>query len=179
MLQIPLMNERSIDSPEAARRMRPDRALGDFKPKKILAVASGGGHWVQLLRMAPAFNDHTVVFVSTQESHRVQVQPSRFYIVKDGNRWQKVRLLRMAAKLLFIMVRERPDIVVSTGAAPGYFGLRFGKMMGARTIWVDSIANAERLSLSGQHAGRFADLWLTQWAHLAKPRGPLFKGSVI
>jgi UDP-N-acetylglucosamine:LPS N-acetylglucosamine transferase len=147
--------------------------------RKILAVASGGGHWVQLLRMIPAFEDHAIVFVSTLESHRAQVAPHRFYIVTDGNRWNKFRLLRMAAKLLLILLRERPDIVISTGAAPGYFGLRFAKILGARTIWVDSIANAEQLSLSGEHAGRFADLWLTQWAHLAKPEGPHFKGSVI
>jgi UDP-N-acetylglucosamine:LPS N-acetylglucosamine transferase len=179
MLQVPSINEHSNERLETSERMRPARAMAELNPKKILAVASGGGHWVQMMRMVPAFDGHSVVFVSTQESHRVQVEPNRFYTVMDGNRWQKVRLLRMAAKLLFIMVRERPDVVISTGAAPGYFSLRFGKLLGARTVWVDSIANAERLSLSGQHAGRFADLWLTQWAHLAKPHGPLFKGSVI
>lgn len=179
MLQVPLTTDETDELAETAERVRPGRLITDINPKKILAVASGGGHWVQMMRMVPAFDGHSVVFVSTQESHRVQVGTNRFYTVKDGNRWQKVRLLRMAAKLLFIMLRERPDVVISTGAAPGYFSLRFGKLLGARTVWVDSIANAERLSLSGQHAGRFADLWLTQWAHLAKPQGPLFKGSVI
>ena len=76
-------------------------------------------------------------------------------------------------------MRHRPDVVLSTGAAPGFFAILFGKLLGARTIWVDSIANAEQLSLSGKKAGRFADLWLTQWPHLAQPGGPLYKGSVI
>lgn len=147
--------------------------------KKILAVASGGGHWIQLLRMLPAFSAHEIVFISTLDSHRAQVAPARFYQVVDANRWHKLRLLRMAGKLLFILLRERPDVVISTGAAPGYFALRFAKLVGARTIWVDSIANAEQLSMSGLHAGRFADLWLTQWEHLARPEGPQFKGSVI
>lgn len=180
MLQIPLMNDRSNESPRLTRTL--DRGMapdGSVAPKKILAIASGGGHWVQLMRMMPAFADHDVAFVSTLDDHRAQVGGRRFYTVLDANRWHKMRLARMAAKLLWIVLRERPDIVISTGAAPGYFGLRFAKFFGARTIWVDSIANAERMSLSGLHAGRFADLWLTQWKHLAKPQGPLFKGSVI
>ena len=77
------------------------------------------------------------------------------------------------------MARVRPDAVITTGAAPGYFALRLGRLFGARTIWIDSMANAEELSLSGQKARRHADLWLTQWEHLAKPDGPQFLGSVL
>ncbi len=73
----------------------------------------------------------------------------------------------------------RPDIVVSTGAAPGYFALRFGKILGARTIWVDSLANVDTLSRAGQMAGKFADLWLTQWPDLASTEGPEYAGQVI
>jgi hypothetical protein len=40
-------------------------------------------------------------------------------------------------------------------------------MVGARTIWLDSIANSDRPSLSGTFARPFASLWLTQWKHLA------------
>jgi hypothetical protein len=70
-------------------------------------------------------------------------------------------------------------VVISTGAAPGYFALRFGKRLGARTIWLDSIANVDELSLSGQRAGKYAGLWLTQWQHLATPAGPHFAGAVL
>ena len=51
--------------------------------------------------------------------------------------------------------------------------------MGARTIWLDSIANVEELSMSGSWIGRSADLWLTQWPHLARPEGPHYAGSVL
>lgn len=202
MLHLPLMNDRlardsaatDVTSGAAAADAEAAAAAGgrfsqplgagssadrSTAPKKVLAIASGGGHWVQLMRIMPAFANHRAVFVSTLGGHRAQVGQNRFYVVCDANRWHKIRLLRMASKLLWIVLRERPDVVISTGAAPGYFGLRFAKLLGARTIWVDSIANAERLSLSGLHAGRFADLWLTQWKHLARPEGPLFKGSVL
>ncbi|WP_220347888.1 hypothetical protein [Alkalilimnicola ehrlichii] len=55
----------------------------------------------------------------------------------------------------------------------------FGKLLGAKTIWVDSLANAEQLSVSGAKVRRFADLWLTQWEHLAAPDGPHYRGAVL
>jgi hypothetical protein len=70
-------------------------------------------------------------------------------------------------------------MVISTGALPGYFSLRLAKLFGVKTIWIDSIANVEELSLSGQMIGKHADLWLTQWPHLAKPGGPLYRGTVL
>ena len=73
----------------------------------------------------------------------------------------------------------RPDVVISTGAAPGYFALRLGKLFGARTIWVDSIANAEEMSLSGRLAQRYADLWLTQWPEVAKRDGARYEGRLL
>jgi hypothetical protein len=69
--------------------------------------------------------------------------------------------------------------VITTGAAPGYFAVRIGKLLGARVVWVDSIANAEELSLSGQKAGSFVDLWLTQWPQLARECGPKHFGNVL
>ena len=33
--------------------------------------------------------------------------------------------------------------------------------------------------MSGRMAGKYADLWLTQWEHLAKDERPAFFGSVL
>jgi UDP-N-acetylglucosamine:LPS N-acetylglucosamine transferase len=147
--------------------------------KKVLAVASGGGHWVQLLRLLPAMDDCQVKFVTVNPAYRPQVAAYDFYNVNDATRWNKIGLIRMLLKLLIILLKERPDVVISTGAAPGYFAIRLGKLLGARTIWLDSIANVTSLSLSGQKIGPTADLWLTQWKHLATPDGPQFAGQVI
>ncbi len=93
--------------------------------------------------------------------------------------WLKWRLLRCAIKMAWMIIRERPDVIVSTGAAPGFFAIVYGKLLGKKTIWVDSIANAEALSLSGSKLARHADLWLTQWKHLATPQGPHYFGNVL
>ena len=146
----------------------------------VLAISSGGGHWVQLLRLRPAFEDCRVVFATVKEGYRDDLDGNaEFRIIPDSNRWKKVALFRSAFGILILLLRERPDVIVSTGAAPGYFAIRLGKLLGARTVWVDSIANAEVLSLSGAKIGHYADLWLTQWPHLAADNGPFFRGSVL
>ncbi len=148
-------------------------------PEKILAVASSGGHWVQLRRIAPALEGFDVVYVTVLDSYRSQVPENKFYRVNDATRWNKIGLLFLAFRLALILAKERPNVVISTGAAPGYFAVLLGHWFGARTIWVDSIGNVDALSLSGARVGRYADLWLTQWPHLAKPEGPHYGGSVL
>lgn len=146
---------------------------------KVLAISSGGGHWVQLLRLRPAFEGCRVTYATVREGYRAEVAGADFRVIPDSNRWNKLALLRCALGVFWLVLRLRPDVVVSTGAAPGFFGVRFGKWLGARVVWVDSVANAEELSMSGRKAGGFVDLWLTQWPHLAADGGPQFYGSVI
>ncbi|MEL6999525.1 MAG: UDP-N-acetylglucosamine--LPS N-acetylglucosamine transferase [Pseudomonadota bacterium] len=161
-------------------------------PHRVLAVASGGGHWVQLRRMRPAWEGCAVTYVTTLEGYRAEIEAeaaestgpaSRFEVVPDANRWQKVRLVRQLLALLWIVLRTRPHAIVTTGAAPGYFAIRLGRLLGARTVWIDSIANAEELSLSGRKVGRHAHLFLTQWEHLAEngsgQAAPQFHGTVL
>lgn len=150
------------------------------RPAKILAVASGGGHFVQLRRMRPAWENCETHYLTTLPEYRAELEPgATLHLVNDANRWDKLGVARMAVRVLWTVLRLRPDVVISTGAAVGYFALRFGKLLGARTIWVDSIANAEELSMTGRMVRRHADLWLTQWPELAGPDGPRYEGSVL
>lgn len=134
---------------------------------------------MQLMHLKSAFSGHEVYYASVHSAYSADVQPQPFYCIRDANRWNKIGLAILALRMLWLAVKIRPDIVVSTGAAPGYFALRFGKLFGARTIWIDSIANAEEISLSGKLVQAHADLWLTQWANLAHTSGPRFEGSLL
>ncbi len=145
---------------------------------KILAVASEGGHWIQLLRLKSAFEDAELVVVSTHKSSGKTNSSYQYYSVTDANRWDKMKLFKMAYQINSIIAREKPDYIISTGAAPGLAAILFGKVRGCKTIWIDSIANAERLSLSGRLIKPFTNLHLTQWPHLAKGR-TLYRGTVI
>jgi UDP-N-acetylglucosamine:LPS N-acetylglucosamine transferase len=148
------------------------------RKKKVLAVASGGGHWVQLMRLRPAFRDMEVEYMTTDRAYSAEVGRP-VLSVRDANIWDKPSLALMFVQVALKVLRVRPHIVVTTGAAPGFAALLFGRLVGAKTIWIDSIANSEELSTSGKHAGKIAHLWLTQWEHLAKPEGPYYMGSVL
>lgn len=149
------------------------------EPKRILCVASGGGHWVQMMRLRPAFAGHEVRYATVSRGYASHLDGERLYVVPDSNLSSKLGLICTALSVFWVVARVRPDVVLSTGAAPGWFALVFGRWFGARTVWLDSIANATQLSKSGEKAGRFADLWLTQWPELAKDGGPEFAGSVL
>lgn len=156
---------------------------GGVSRPRVMAISSGGGHWIQLRRLRAAWADCEVLWITTHQGYGLEIEAedgdARFYVVTDANRWQKTRLVRQLWQILRIMMRERPHVVVTTGAAPGYFALRLGRIFGARTVWIDSIANAEEMSLSGRRAGAYADLWLTQWPHLAREDGPRYCGAVL
>ena len=145
---------------------------------KVLAVASGGGHWVQLQRLRPAFEGAQIEWVSTEPDYAATVH-GRFHVVRDANLWDKWGLLLLFLQMAWLLLRVRPALVVTTGAAPGFAAIFFGRLLGARTVWIDSIANGEALSGSGARAGRWANVWLTQWEHLAKPEGPHYWGAVL
>jgi UDP-N-acetylglucosamine:LPS N-acetylglucosamine transferase len=152
--------------------------MAQHSSKRVLAVASSGGHWTQLRRLRPAFAGHDVAYVTTDPGHRSEVGDARFYAVRDANRWNKLTLLISALQVGWVLLKERPDIVISTGAAPGYLAIRGARLLGARTAWIDSIANVEEVSLSGRLASEQADLCLTQWPHLAAER-VTYQGSVL
>lgn len=163
--------------------MNRDALMSGKKSRKVLAISSSGGHWVQLLRLKEAlFDDYETIYVGTDIGMSTSVPGVCFYAVTDCNLGQKFRVIKCFFQLFRICLKERPDAIVSTGAAPGFIAIVIGKLFGAKTIWIDSLANTKQLSISGKYVGRFADLWLTQWESVASPegeRGPKFRGRVI
>src|SRR5690349_7539714 len=133
---------------------------------KVLAIASVGGHWIQLLRLREAFNGCDVEFMSTKESFASMVPNHVFHTIPDSNRWNKLLLLKSFFDIYKRIAKIKPDVIVTTGAAPGLMGILAGRILGIKTVWVDSIANAEQVSLSGRIAIKFASRVYTQWPEL-------------
>lgn len=147
--------------------------------KRILAISSSGGHWEQLMLLKDAFHGHSVVYVTTKAGLAELYGVSESYVVADCSR-NELRLLVRSAVNVFNVVRHvRPEIIVSTGAAPGILAIVVGRIFGAKTIWIDSVANSEELSMSGKIAGFVAHVQFTQWEHLARDGGPRYAGSVL
>lgn len=146
---------------------------------KVLAVASSGGHWIEMMRVLPAFAGAEIVFIAVDADYRGQVPGHRLHVVNDANRWDRWGSLKLGLRVLLVVLRERPDVVFSTGAAPGFFALFFGRLFGARVIWLDSVANIDELSMSGRMVRPFSHLFLTQWPDLAEGGHAEFAGRVF
>ena len=99
---------------------------------KILAIASGGGHWIQLMRLRPAFAGANVSYASIEKESAHAIQGNRFYRFPDANRERKVALLLQILRIAWIFIRVRPQVVVTTGASCGYLAVRFGRLRGHR-----------------------------------------------
>lgn len=156
------------------------QALGPSapRPKSILAVASGGGHWQQLMQIRESFGDHPAYYLTTQPGLRAETGTAAT-LIPDCNRAGLRNLPRTVILLSWHMIRRRPSVVISTGALPGVIALIVARMIGARTIWIDSVANAERMSMSGRLARHVSHLCLAQWEHVAREAGADFAGSVL
>lgn len=147
--------------------------------KRVLIAASGGGHLDQLSMIVPAIGDPRVLLATTHSAQARLRGYDRIETLPDCNITQPIRSLRCAIAAFGLVARARPEITVSTGAAPGLFCIFWGRVLGARTLWIDSIANAERLSLSGRIASHIAHDCLTQWEELADGDKIKFIGSVL
>ena len=144
-------------------------------------VASAGGHLSQLLKIVQPVEKYEAFVVTTSEAVRENLtRLGKVHVVGECNRQHGLRVVKVFLKCLGILRRERPDAVLSTGAAAGCMCCFLGKLMGARVIWVDSITNVERLSLSGRMVRHIADLFLVQWPELAnRYPGTQYVGAVV
>jgi len=148
---------------------------------KICLAASAGGHLSQLLTVADSWNGCDTFSVCTSEVVRSRLaEYGKTYVVGECNRQHPIRVLAVFLRCLTIALRERPDVVISTGAAAGCMQCFLCKALGAKVVWIDSITNVERLSLSGRMVRHIADLFLVQWPELTEKYSNVqFAGNLI
>ena len=135
----------------------------------------------ELLRLSDCWKGQDTFFVTTVPVVQENLQGSRnVYIVGECNRQYPLRVFRVLLRCTKIVFKERPNVVISTGAAAGCMICFLSKLLGARIIWLDSITNVNRISLSGRMVRYIADLFLVQWPQLtSKYRKVEYIGTVI
>lgn len=146
---------------------------------KVLAVASGGGHWEQLMLLRPALESFDLVFATSDVQFAARHQINDCLDLPESNRSRPFRVVRCFFRASSIVRQVKPDVIITTGALPGLLTIFWGRIYGAKTIWLDSFANSQSLSMSGRVARLFANRWLTQWQHLSHPGGPAFIGALL
>jgi len=148
---------------------------------KVCIAASAGGHISQLLKLAESWKKYDTFCVTTTEVMRDKLlQRGKVYVVGECNRHRPLRVIKVLLSCIRIVLRERPNVVISTGAAVGCIACFLAKLIGAKVVWIDSITNVERISLSGWMVRHIADLFLVQWPELAdRYKNAEYGGAVI
>ncbi len=147
------------------------------KHKVILAVCSSGGHLVQMESILSSLDLNNVVLACCDS--KSGIIKAKQILIPDCNFSQPVKILICTLFILKIIIKERPCLILSTGAAPGGLAIFLGSILKIKSIWIDSIANAERPSLTGRLVKPFATSWISQWEIVAKNIGGKFYGKIF
>lgn len=152
---------------------------------RLCLAASGGGHVRQILDLEPLWKDAQHLFVtedtalgrSIARDHETAFvahvalgqarlgAPVRMAAAAVRNAWQSLR----------IVLRHRPDVVITTGAGSMFFTVLWARMTGARIVLIDSFARFDRPSAFARIAGPLAHLRIAQ----AEESGRRWLGSVV
>ena len=148
--------------------------------QKVLAIASPGGHWIQLNKICnPLETQFDMVYVTPGAQYSSVKSNRKILNITDASATSKHKLIPLALQLLWIFIKERPTAIISTGAAPGAIAFLLAKFLSIKTIWVDSIANVSVLSRSARMVKNHADLVITQWQPLSDGKDVIYKGSIL
>lgn len=150
--------------------------------RRTCLAYSPGGHLSELLRATAgiAFSDcFHVTFRSGRAIPETGAGAPRVHYLCHPRRsaW---RTLANAAQALLILLRERPRLVISTGADVAVPVVVLGKLLGATTVFVETGGTVEP-SLAGRLCYPFSDLFLVQWPEklAAFPKAVLADGLLL
>jgi len=145
---------------------------------KLCLVAQQGGHLQQLLRLQRAWAgiEHFHVLTAHQVPPTREIQ-SRVYFLRSSDRKTPWRILLNFFPAWRILRKEKPDVILSTGAALAIPFVFWGRVLGIPCIWVDSQANTRKLSMTGGFLRPHVTRCYTQWEELAQD-GVRYRGRV-
>lgn len=153
---------------------------------RLCLAASGGGHVRQLLDLEPVWSrfDHFFITEDTALGRTLSGKHRTHFLPHFA--WGQAKLgapFRMVAgavaslgRSIGIMLRERPDVIISTGAGAVFFPVVLARLLGAHVIVIESFARFENPSLFGRLASPFAHDLIVQSAKLSPfyPRAKVF-----
>ena len=139
------------------------------KRLKVCLVGSSGGHLTHLYMLKP-FWKNTNRFWATfdKEDARSILKGEKVYpVYYPSNRSIKALLIN-TFRAISILRRERPDIIISSGAAPAIPFFWIGKLMGAKTIYIEVFDRIDKSTIAGKLCYPVTDKFIVQWEEMKK-----------
>jgi len=142
-------------------------------------VCSAGGHLTEILQLRDAYEefDHFFLTFKRQDSSEL---PGRVYYVSDPKR-NPFSLVKNVLHSMRVFFRERPDVVITTGAGVAVPFCVLARLWGKQVVYIESFCRIEKPSLTGRLLYPIATLFLVQWESLLKQYGSKarFWGTLI
>jgi UDP-N-acetylglucosamine:LPS N-acetylglucosamine transferase len=147
----------------------------------VLLVASSGGHLAQLLALRPWWRerDRTWVTFGTEDA-RSQLDGERSVWAYHPTTRNLLNLVRNLSLAIRVMRRDRPDVVVSTGAAVAFPFFLVAKVMRVPTVYIEVYDRLDSPTLTGRLCRPITDLFCVQWEEQTRfyPRAQVI-GSLL
>ncbi|WP_196049043.1 PssD/Cps14F family polysaccharide biosynthesis glycosyltransferase [Clostridium saudiense] len=149
---------------------------------KICFIASTGGHFEQLMMLKPLMDKYESFIVTEKTEYSVIKDDRKIYYLNQVNRHEKTFIFKMALnfiKSLNLFIKERPDVVISTGALATIPMCIFAKVFKKKIIFIESFAKVNSPTLTGKLVYKFADQFYVQWEQM-KEHYPnaIFRGGI-
>lgn len=154
-----------------------------MKKIKICFISSSGGHFTELKKLGSLAKKYNSFLITEKTENFKSDFCNKTYLVRENNRAEKTFIFHFFAlflKSFFIFVKERPNVIISTGALVSYPICLLAKIFRKKIIFIDSFARIEDLSVTGKKIYPMASLFFVQWKQLtekypkAKYAGNLF-----
>lgn len=139
-----------------------------MKQKKLLLIASIGGHLTQLLELETLFKNYNYHIV-TEKSLIAKQLRNRYPVslLLQGGRNYPIRYLFKfcynTIKSLWIFLMKRPDVIITTGAHTAVPMCYVAKLFRRKIIFIESFAKSTSPTLSGRLVYPISDLFIVQW----------------
>lgn len=136
---------------------------------KVCLVCSSGGHLDHLYAIKPfwAGKEHFWATFDKQDALTMLAGEKIYPVYYPSNRSLKALIIN-TKRAIKILKLEKPDLIISAGAAPAVPFFYVGKMMGAKTIFIEAFDRINKGSLSGKLCYRVSDVFIVQWEEMKK-----------
>ena len=135
--------------------------------KKICLISSSGGHFEQLLMLKPLGEKHDI-FIVTERTKYNRKDKDIKYRVAQVNRKEILfipKMLAIAFKSLYIFMKERPDVIISTGVLAVIPMLFLGHLFHKKVVYIESFAKISSPTMTGKlvYKKNWAGQFYVQW----------------
>lgn len=136
---------------------------------KICFVGSSGGHLAHLYMLKPFWKNKERFWVTfDKEDARSLLKDEKMYSVYYPSNRSIKALLINTWRALRILPKEKPDLIISSGAAPAIPFFWIGKLMGAKTVYIEVFDRIDAATIAGKLCYPVTDLFIVEWEEMKK-----------